>query len=332
MPKLLVKTKEGLDKRNPIDVFSEEKYTKEEIQKVNNYIYSVLSDKMDGYVNRVLCYRNSDIELIVSLYDSLLLGNIIQNSGRELEIEISHKKNEGIGRSGIRQGKILLTIYVYILTTLFKEDRKYSISERCYDRLECMMQTVRHELVHIIGFIYGTKAQKEPLRNHGSIFKILFKNIFDGSITTTYSSTDVDIYPERGKIVGKKLKKGKKAQIISTENKLQKVTILEEPILFENDEKIKVITKDGKQKEVKLLLFKSPVSRKSTRKNTMLSPISKGHEIEQEDRITNAGYPYGLARNQFERRALREGVRKEDIRKEWRKYVKETEVFASKYN
>lgn len=321
-----------IGKKNPLTVFSSFSYTKEEIDSVNRYVYSRLSERLDGYVNRVLCYRNSDIEYAVNLYDELLLDNRIKRDNRPFTINISHKKNQGSGRSGISGNNIQLTIYMYKFTHLFKKKRSYSVGERCFDRLECILETVRHELVHILTYIYADEKQLEDSKHHGKLFRLLFRNIFNGTTTKAYSTADVDIYPERGKVVGKTLKKGEKYQLISKKG-LEEITLLETPITYENEELIKVRSPKGTQKEVKLLFIKSPPSksRNSVKRNTILSPISSKQYIQKKSTlITKEGYPYGLGRQHYREMALKKGVPTEEIPKKYKDYLKETGVFNIK--
>lgn len=319
-------SKKNINKKDPIGFFRKNSYSREELNSVNTYIHSVLSNKLDGKVNRVLCYRHSDIILAVNLYDKLVLGGLIKNSGRELICRVSHHEATFNGKTDIIKGKIRMVIYIQKLSTTFTEDRKYSFNSRCYDRLECMLSVIRHELIHVFVKIFGNEADYSEAVNHGNLFKLLYSNIFDGSVTMSYGTYDVDIYPERGILIGSKLKKGKEAKIIQPRKELKTVIVLEEPITYENSELIRYKTKGGTESRTELLLFKSPeeVKREDTRKNTILSPISSQHYIKKDiTKKTKEGYRLGLSKQRFTKEALKRGVDPKDIPKLYQKYNKE---------
>lgn len=315
-----------IDRRSPIKFFEINSYTQEELDRVNMYIHKIVSDKMDGKVNRVLCYRHSDIKFIVDLYDRLVLDNIFSSSNSEIICRVSHHQATFNGKTDFdNKGRLRIVIYVKTLSNTFIEDRKYSFNTRCFDRLECMLSVIRHELIHAFIRAFGSEEERTRGKDHGSLFVTLYKNIFNSTVTTSYSIYDIDIYPERGQIVGKQLKKGKKAKIIK-QNKIETVTILEEPITYENSELILYKTKKGTIGKRELLLFKSPKknNRVDTKKNTLLSPISSQQQIRTNPDIKSSqGFELGLSKKRFETVARKRGISENLIKVYYKHYNRE---------
>jgi len=319
-------SRKDIDKRDPISFFTDNRYTEKELSRVYKYVYDVLSNRMDNKVNRVLCYRDSDIQLAMELYDKLILDNLFRMSNVPIICSVSHNQGDFNGQTKWNGGVISIVIYVKSVSSSFKEDRKYSYNERCFDRLECILSVIRHEMIHALSRIFSNTEQRNESTNHGPLFKELFKNIFNGSVTRSYSGYDLDLYADRGKVVGKELKKGEEAQLLGRKGAAKNVIILDEPITYENTELIKYKTKGGTINETELLLFKSPEhkNRGNTKDNTLLSRISSGQFI-KDDRITKTkeGYKIGLNKTGFASAARKRGIKEENIKEEYKIYNQE---------
>lgn len=146
--------------RKPITFFRNHKNKKKYVDTRRKYIYDVLSDRMDNKINRLDCYRDSDIQKAVDLYDELFLGNSLKNAliltskdetvNAEIDVNIKESYKEDAMLPGITKFESLYSIGVVkfriyrgaFRKTFVDSDKKVSSSYRCFDRLECIQQTI----------------------------------------------------------------------------------------------------------------------------------------------------------------------------------------------
>lgn len=273
---------------NPTQYFLDNPYKKTDIEERRAFIYSVISEKLDGKVNRVDCFRNSDLMIAFLLYDKLFfqsafkwlieVGKIKFNITFEEEV-ISEKTGEGVVANG---GGNRLRVSRKFFRDLFRKESKFKNSTFvCYDRLECILNTFEHEMVHVYQSFYDIGGFNDPTNNfHGPRFVRLNKNIF-GIPFTTASDTfdDVAITPERIEKIAKTLKKGQRVQYRNKGGNPIDLIVEEEPITTEDPfhkVKVKYPGHEGVF-DVSLAGFKSPPSVLPTANKEYLrpSPISK---------------------------------------------------------
>ena len=168
---------------DPIQIISKHKYDIDKVEEVRAYIHAVMSQKMDHKINRIDCYRDSDIDNMIALYDELLFARCIENAqyrtinGNILKWKIVGRMDEDlIGAGGVtttirNTGTIYVTLNRKILSKTFEEKtQKVSSYKRCYDRLDCAQQIIEHELIHVMISVYLGYTEQPVNDGHGPIF------------------------------------------------------------------------------------------------------------------------------------------------------------------
>lgn len=261
-------------KKNPND--------KEEIEERRRYIYQYIAGLMDNKVNRIDSWRNSDLSTAIRLYDELFLGNCISKLGYKGDKEFKSSFDEfeeydrhipGRVRLNKEWDKLHLTIFKYPFRDNF--EKRVSNTSRCYDRLECMLQTLEHELIHVVIDMYEedlSKVERKSLRvdAHSSLFGDYLKAIFGTNIVLSYLLLDVDIYENREEYIMENISVGDKVKILGRAG-LRTISKI-----YTNRNKERVIEieeKKGEQIPLQLVDIENN-ERKTKDKKVFLSPIS----------------------------------------------------------
>lgn len=284
-----------LDK-NLIKKYLNINYSQEYVNKKRKLIYDIISEKLDRKVNRIDCYRNKDVEDIARLYDQHFFDSNIFKTIKEYEEEgatfkfiiedvINGPRSDASGFTGVIKKSQTLFLSInkaHLRKTFIDRNKRVSGSYICYDRLECIQQTIEHELLHVFMFLFDNDTFFDD--PHGKTFKQLNRSVFKVFSTSSYLGEDVHIYTGRGKDVKKGLKVGKEALFLSQGGKFKKVKIIKLPSdeELELDEEAIVTIKEGKiTKEIPITflesLERSKKKQKLVSKNTILSPISLKH-------------------------------------------------------
>lgn len=289
------------NRNRAINIFKTNKNKEDDVEERRNYIYNLMKRLLDNKINRLDCYRNSDIQKAIQLYDEIFFGNILRDAlyhgKHKVDIigivrekrdrkKYGDKKTSPPGSTNFekldtKDKKIELIIYKEAFRETFIEEGVIiSNSSRCYDRLECILQTIEHELIHILITLYEDKLSEfERTDNwltmgHGFLFKQLLFNIFHTETVGSYLQfASVDIYNGRHDFIINNAKLKKKVKILDKEGEF---IIASEPYKKYGELFIKVTDKGNKIHEVFIgdILLEGN-NRPSKRVNTILSPISR---------------------------------------------------------
>jgi len=261
-------------------------YKLDDIEEKRKIIYDIISKRLDYKVNRVDCYRNKDIKEIYRLYDIYFFESNLFRYMEEKEKEgwvfkflIRIIRNDIAGAATYLETKhrtIKSVIFKNTLKETFKADKKVNIGYACYDRLECLLRIIEHEMIHLFMFFFDREtAIKDP---HGKEFKKLNGNIF--KVFSQYNMFDEDVHIYRGRTIKirKTLKVGEFAYIRFRNGVYKKVKILELPSIedLELDEDLTAtVLLNEEKKRYSMARFKSPDKKTyKSKNNTILSPIS----------------------------------------------------------
>lgn len=281
----------------PLQVLATHKYNENGSKIAREYIYAVIAKNMDNKVNRIDCYRDSDVFDLIQLYDELFLGSCVTKAKVRLldntvvPVKIIGRMDENYLDAGgvtspVGNDTIVVTLNRATQRETF-EDRTKTVSSvrRCYDRLECYQQVIEHELIHVIIRIYRGYSEEEK-EGHGPLFMSLAKNIFGITYIYTYLKHDIELYPGRGEKILKHLKKGDPIQL---RGKIYGFLGLSQPIVKETPTKIEEegfvnveftdISGGKTTRNVAVAFIKSPPQIANTKppskETTILSPISR---------------------------------------------------------
>lgn len=305
-PTSIHKFKETPKGRNPIAFFRSKKNKKKDVETRREYIYNYLFDLLDHKINRLDCYRNNDIQKAIELYDELFFDFSLRDgyvykekSTKKIPIQIeAHIKEERIYKHSDEKPTYtppastnfekvsengLIEIFIYrkaFRKTFTEEQRVVSNSSRCFDRLECILQSLEHELIHVLIRLYDHRLSNfESIDNwvnlgHGIVFKKLLLNIFLTENTDSFLKYgDVDVYTGRTSFILKNIKEDMKIALLGRKGTF---TITSSPFIASGYIYVKV--KDDKGKITEEPIEKIEIKdkkRKISKKNTILSPISR---------------------------------------------------------
>lgn len=194
-------------------------------------------------------------------------------------------KKDIVGFTGFSVREKMLSLYInryYLRKTFLDINKRISNTIRCYDRLQCIIQTIEHELIHVFMFLFDRKIFFND--EHGKEFKKINRNLYKINTIQSYLSEDIDLYVGRSKVVKKNLKIGGNAYILLEDGSYSKVKILNLPSDEEleiNDEAEIEVEFNGEKFNFPLTLVRSPqkkYKKKQSKKNTILSPISSGNK------------------------------------------------------
>lgn len=278
---------------SPIRYYRNTQNNKQKVQEIREYIYNTISESMDNKINRLDCYRNNDIMYMIKLYDELLFGNCLltrKDIGGDISIieaRIEERIDIKIAAQTIprlsSENKIILILYKFWFRKSF--ENPVSVDTRCYDRLECIQQTIEHELIHILINLYLSDIDTEEefedeLKNkwHGKIFINLYENIFRRKYTKGgYLEYDVDIYEGKEDFLVKQIKVGDTVKLITGDT----VKIIDKPYEDPLTKEMMVrVSLEGKIKKASIYFFDFPNDKRKSRKQIPLSPISNKSTIQ----------------------------------------------------
>lgn len=342
---------------NPIEVLMNYKYSRQQVNDVREYIHAVMYEKMDGKINRIDCYRDSDVLDMIFLYDELLFANCIKKSkykdqkGNVGNYKIYGVMDEHYLEAGgvtefVNEHSVAITLNRYFHRDTFenKED-KVNNNSRCYDRLGCMQQTLEHELIHMLIFLFPLKQRED---DHGPTFKALSKNIFDVNTKFSYLQyNDVHIYEGRANKIVNRIKVGDKIQVRQTNKTKNKnnlpVTVTRLPTALNEDEEAIITIKydSGTIREIPATLIKTPpeiveLRKPASRENTSLSPIAAQASMQKvkefnrvqklrtkitlDDQLDINKVPKGLSWPQFRSYIIKNFGGRVDVSLLWKQY------------
>lgn len=289
---------------DPTQELLDNPYSEKYIKRHRKKIYDTLSEMMDGKVNRIDCFRNSDLYTAFKLYDKYFFKDAfseLKQNEENIKYFFVFSESETLqAHTEVFYDISQIVIYKTRVRGVFNNRTGYiNAPQVCYDRLDCILSTFEHELIHMyLGYF---RMQSKYVENgHGPLFRRMNKAVFGVDITVIYPEQDIAINNSYFSSLVKQLKKGRKVDVVFSDGDVYEGILKEDGRHKEFHEHIKVDFA-GEVLDVHLVSIRIPdaVEHKSTlNKYKPLSPISskvdKEHIKRQQNKVKSI---YDIAKN-----------------------------------
>ncbi len=289
-------------KKSPEIIFIKESFDtdrfKLKIMNVNMYkkrkiaYTQILKDVFDNKPNRKI--HTADLKKIFKIYDDVyfngFIGKTIKDKGYKFTLEMSGRLTSSAGNCfcSSLSGKCNCEYKIKLSKKIFNDvifqtddDKRKANGIICINRLDCLLLTFEHELVHLITYMFYNKG------GHDDLFKGIVKNLF--------GQTDIrhDLFQELEGDVPEmdytKVRVGDYVTFIGRKRHTKERYTIEGKVIKVNPVKFKVKSNDGTSWNVRKTSIKSHTKKKKEKSPiiTELSPstikISKPITIDISD-------------------------------------------------